>query len=511
MLRPVVLLLLWLPSVVCISSARAQQAVPGIFEGQCDVGHVALKGSAGWDPREQVYTLQGAGTNMWFGHDEFHFVWKKLKGDFIVRTNAAFIGKGVEVHRKLGWMVRSSLDSSATHINAVVHGDGLTSLQFRRTPGGLTEEKRSALTAAGVIQLERRGNTYIMSVARAGDTFVTEQLDSLDLGQEVYVGLFVCSHNPAVLEKAVFHNVRIVVPANPGFVPYRDYIGSTIELLDPFTATSRIIYQSPVSLQAPNWMRNGKSLIYNSGGLLYQLDTAWGKMPVLINTGAASHNNNDHVISFDGKQLGISNHSPADKNVSIVYVLPISGGEPRRITKTGPSYLHSWSPDGQYLLYTAQRNNDFDIYKIPAAGGEEIRLTTAPGLDDGSEYSPDGKYIYFNSARSGLMQLWRMKPDGSGQEQLTSDGFNNWFPHVSPDGKWVVFISFPKEVSPDDHPFYKQVYLRIMPAGGGPSKVVAYLYGGQGTINTPSWSPDSRQLAFISNTQLLFDVFPKGK
>ncbi|RYY09405.1 MAG: biopolymer transporter TolR, partial [Cytophagaceae bacterium] len=134
-------------------------------------------------------------------------------------------------------------------------------------------------------------------------------------------------------------------------------------------------------------------------------------------------------------------------------------------------------------------------------GGREVRLTTAPGLDDGPEYSPDGQYIYFNSVRTGTMQIWRMRPDGSEQQPLTSGEFNDWFPHVSPDGKWLVFLSFLKdEVAAGDHPFYKHVYLRLMPVGGGPARVIAYVYGGQGTINTPSWSPDSKRVAFISNS-----------
>ena len=496
---------------IVVNSARAQTDAVGIFDGQCDVGNTALKGGAVWRPGTQDYIIEGAGVNMWFGHDEFHFAWKKLKGDFILRAQAAFVGKGVETHRKFGWMVRSSLDSSATHVNAVVHGDGLTSLQFRKTVGGTTEEKKSALTGVEVVQLERRGNRYIMSVARTGDTLVSEQLDGLELGDEVYVGLFVCSHNPAVMEKAVFRNVRMIVPAKAGFIPYRDYIGSNIEVMDMANGNSSILYQSPRSLQAPNWTHDGQSLVYNSEGLLYRLPLTPGAAPAVINTGFANRNNNDHVLSFDGKQIGISHQPPAEKSASIVYVLPLGGGEPRRITKTGPSYLHGWSPDGQWLLFTGQRNNDFDIYKIPVNGGDEVRLTTAPGLDDGSEFSPDGKYIYFNSARTGTMQVWRMKPDGSGQEQITNDAFNNWFPHVSPDGKWVVYISFPHDISPDDHPFYKHVYLRLMPAGGGATKVIAYVYGGQGSINTPSWSPDSKRIAFVSNTQLLFDTFPVGK
>jgi Tol biopolymer transport system component len=215
------------------------------------------------------------------------------------------------------------------------------------------------------------------------------------------------------------------------------------------------------------------------------------------------------VLSFDGKWLAVSN---GEKYGSIGYVVPVDGGEARKITPTGPSYMHGWSPDGKDIVFCGDRNGEFDVYKIPSAGGKEVRLTTAPGLDDGPEYTPDGKYIYFCSVRTGLMQVWRMKPDGSEQTQITNDDYDNWFPHVSPDGKWIVFITFNKdEVAPGDHPFYKHVYLRVMPVGGGPIKVVAYLYGGQGTINTPSWSPDSKHIAFVSNTKLLFPVFPIAK
>jgi Tol biopolymer transport system component len=139
---------------------------------------------------------------------------------------------------------------------------------------------------------------------------------------------------------------------------------------------------------------------------------------------------------------------------------------------------------------------------MPSGGGEEVRLTDSAGLNDGPEYTPDGRFIYFNSSRAGRMQLWRMKPDGTDQEQLTNDEFNNWFPHISPDGKWIAFISFPKEIDPADHPYYKHVYLRLMPVEGGTPKVIAYVYGGQGTMNVPSWSPESKRLAFVSNSDL---------
>ncbi|HEY6327738.1 MAG TPA: biopolymer transporter TolR, partial [Blastocatellia bacterium] len=296
-------------------------------------------------------------------------------------------------------------------------------------------------------------------------------------------------------------DVRITVPAADNFVPYRDYIGSNLELMNVATGARTVIYRVPDSLQAPNWTRDGKTLIYNRNGRLYRFDLAAGKSEA-IDTGDATNNNNDHVLSFDGKMLGISNQSKEEDNRSKVYVVPIQGGSPRKVTPLGPSYLHGWSPDGKFLVYTAQRNGEFDIYKVPVGGGMEQQLTTAKGLDDGPEYSPDGKFIYFNSNRTGKMQLWRMKPDGSNEEQITDDEYNNWFPHISPDGKWIVYISFPASVDPGDHPFYKRVYLRLMPVSGGPSRVIAYVYGGQGTINVPSWSPDSKKIAFVSNTAM---------
>jgi Tol biopolymer transport system component len=200
--------------------------------------------------------------------------------------------------------------------------------------------------------------------------------------------------------------------------------------------------------------------------------------------------------------IGISHHSIDDHQQSVVYFLPVTGGNPKRVTTKSPSYLHGWSSDNKYLIYTGVRNDQFNIYKIPLEGGEEIQLTHATGLNDGSEYTPDGKFIYFNSTRTGTMQIWRMKPDGSEQEQITFDTLNNWFPHISPDGKSIVFITFLSDVKPTDHPFYKHVYLRLMPVTGGAPTVIAYLYGGQGTINVPSWSPDSKKIAFVSNSEL---------
>lgn len=474
----------------------------GIFESHGDVGAVLHPGAALYDSKTGDYRLTGSGANIWAATDEFQFAWRKLKGNFILQARARLTGKGVDPHRKLGWMVRKTLQGNSPSVNATVHGDGLTSLQYRETAAGEMKEKKFETGGHDIIQLERRGNTYLMSAAHNGELFQVQEVEAVDLGDEVYVGLFVCAHNKDRVETGVFDNVRIVVPAKETLVAYREYIGSNIELYEMATGKRKTVYSEKGSLQAPNWTRDGKSLLYNSEGLIYKLDLQTRKA-VVLNTGEVKNNNNDHVLSFDGKMLGLSSASPDKKYNSVVYTVAAGGGTPQQITPTGPSYLHGWSPDKKFLVFTGQRNGDFDIYRVPAGGGEEVRLTTTPGLDDGPEYSPDGKYIYFNSVRSGRMQIWRMRPDGTEQTQLTNDTLNNWFPHLSPDNKTIVFLSFGNDVKPDDHPFYKHVYLRTVPVSGGRPTVLAYLYGGQGTINTPSWSPDSKQFAFVSNSDLL--------
>lgn len=271
-------------------------------------------------------------------------------------------------------------------------------------------------------------------------------------------------------------------------------VESTLETIGVKTFDRKVVLQLPTRIEAPNWTPDGKTLIYNSNGLLYRIPVEGGS-PQVIPTGFAKRINNDHGISPDGKQLVISDGTETGK--SLIYTLPMEGGTPEKITAAGPSYWHGWSPDGKTLAYCAERNGNYDIYTIPATGGEETRLTDAPLLDDGPDYAPDGSYIYFNSERTGTMQLWRMRPDGSEQEQLTTDAYNDWFPHPSPDGKWLVFVSFGTDVPAGSHPPNKQVRLRLMDLETRKITVMAELFGGQGTINVPSWSPDSERLAFV--------------
>jgi Tol biopolymer transport system component len=480
-------------------SIQAQQMFKK-YSGQ-DIGNPKLKGSYQFDEKLQKFTLSGAGYNLWFDRDEFYFVSQEVEGDFIISANLKFMGDGTNPHRKIGLMIRNSNAEDAVYMDGAVHGDGLTSLQYREKAGAETLEKAmEKKEIPDFVQLERKGDEFVFRISKGGNPLVEVAKVKLEMPGSVLAGMFIGSHDVDVLEKAEFWNVRIEKPAAEGLDGYKNLSPSRLEILNVETGFREVIYETETHIEAPNWSRNGKFLIYNSAGKLYKFNLKDSKISE-INTGDIVANNNDHGISFDGKMLAISSSARVENgNSSIIFTVPINGGAPTRITPLGPSYWHGWSPDGKWLTYCAERNGNYDVYKIPAKGGNEIRLTTAEGLDDGPEFSPDGKYIYFNSTRTGMMQIWRMKPDGTAQEQITFDNFQNWFAHPSPDGKQMIIISYPPEVPATSHPHNQRVMLRLLPVDGGKIKVAAFLYGGQGTINVPSWSPDSKRVAFVSYT-----------
>nr|WP_319509996.1 hypothetical protein [uncultured Draconibacterium sp.] len=253
-------------------------------------------------------------------------------------------------------------------------------------------------------------------------------------------------------------------------------------------------------LEAPNWHRDNY-LILNSYGRLTTLDLETKELK-LLNTGHAIDLNNDHGLSPDHKSIAISNFDQRgasfDSFVSSIYVLPVEGGEPRKVSSEKICFWHGWSPDGKTLAYTGLMDGDFDIYTIDINGGPATQLTNTKGLDDGPDYSYDGKYIYFNSYRTGHMQIWRMLADGSNPEQLTFDEHSNWFAHPSPDNKWIVYIAYIHDQE-QNHLFGKEVKLRLMNLETKEiTDLTPVFYGGQGTINVPSWSPDSKKIAFVS-------------
>ena len=482
-------------ALVTVAALCGQTAPLGIFEQRGDVGAVLHPGAVQYDAAKQTYTITGSGDNMWAAADAFQFVWKKMSGDVNLSADISFANSTGDPHKKGVLMIRQTLDTDSPYVDVALHNVGLTSLQARETKGVATHEVESAVSAPKRVGILKRGDDFYMFVSgedgrlhMAGGSF------KVPLTGTFYVGLGVCAHNKDVSETATFSNVSLSTPPAPA-PNAKPTLYSAVETITVTSTDRKVTYVSPERLEAPNWTPDGKSLIFNGNGHILRVAVDGGK-PEIIDTGFANRANNDHGISPDGTTLAISDQSQGERK-SIVYTVPIGGGTPKRITQSpSASYFHGWSPDGKTLAFVGDRNGNLDIYTIAAAGGEETRLTTAEGLDDGPEYSPDGQYIYFNSERTGSMQIWRMKPDGSGQEQLTSDGLNNWFPHVSPNGRQIVFLSYEKDVT--GHPADKDVSLRIMNLSDKRITVLTKLFGGQGTINVPSWSADSRRLAFVS-------------
>ena len=458
----------------------------GLFEDHGDVGEVGAPGGATFE--DDRYRVTGSGANMWFDRDAFHFVWQRVTGDMALAATVDFEGEGADPHRKACLVVRAGLGADAVYADVALHGDGLTSLQFRTTTGAATHEVRSHRIAPHRIEIRRRGRT----VSTLVDGEPAGGAVQLDLPEEYWIGLGVCSHAAGVAETAVFSDV-VLQPLEDG--PTRLF--STIETIDVASTDRSTVAVLDRWVEAPNWTADDK-LIVNGEGLLYSVPVAGGDLTP-IDTGSATACNNDHGISPDGTRIVISDQSAAD-GLSVISTLPIGGGQPVRVTASAPSYWHGWSPDGSTLAFCAERDGAFGIFTVPVDGGEERRLTTAVHLDDGPDYSPDGEWIYFNSDRTGLMQIHRVRPDGTDLERVVESGTGDWFPHVSPDGRWMVHLAYAPVV--EGHPRDQEVALVLTDRSDGSSQVIAELFGGQGTINVPSWSPDSTRFAFVSYAYL---------
>jgi Tol biopolymer transport system component len=519
-------------ALVTALPAQTGNSPLGIFEAQQDVGANPMPGAATFDAATGEYRVTGGGANIWAATDAFHFVWTRVTGNVDFSADVQFVGAGVVAHRKAVLMVRRDLTPDSQYADVALHGDGLTSLQFRTSAGGGTGEIRSSVNAPIHIRLVRFGNSFTAYAGRPGEELAATASQELNgLVDTVYVGLGVCSHDAGVLETAIFSNVRLNNLSGrigPGSSmrnmnnPQPPHFRSKIAIYDLAAHSTRIVYQADQVIEAPNWSRDGKFLLINTEGHLYRLPLESAGEPKIeqISLGLGGYIcNNDHDLSRDGKWLAfsassvsspkwvmLSSSGPASHQ-SQVYLAKANGSGAHLMTPAAPSYFHGWSPDGKWLAFVGQREGGaFHLYRVSAAGSAEQQLTTQGTYDDGPEYTPDSKWIYFNSNRSGSWRVWRMPTDGAGPgdakaEQVTSDDWEDWFPHFSPDGKHLLVFSFPKGTTTHNDRM-EGVALRLMRAPGNklkPAKpeILLRFFGGQGTINVNSWSPDSRQFAFV--------------
>jgi len=278
--------------------------------------------------------------------------------------------------------------------------------------------------------------------------------------------------------------------------------------------TAKTVFTIDGEWHAPNWTPDGKYVISDMGGDLYRITVSGAQAGKAekINLTQKMNATNDHALSWDGRQIAITGitppmpakiRTPADIHNSL-FIMNLDGRNAREVHL---GWLHGWSPDGNYVVYTQYNGDNFDLYRINTDGTGELLLTTNKALDDGPEYSADGKWIYFCSNRSGKFDGWRMPAGGAGPdeklaEKITlSNDTQDWFPHVSPDGKWLYTISYPM-----DHPDHTWIgdgmkikLLRLengVAAKGAELTTVRTFFGGQGSGNTGGWAPDSKKFAW---------------
>ncbi|MCX6629544.1 MAG: hypothetical protein NTW28_18150, partial [Candidatus Solibacter sp.] len=356
-----------------VAAILAAQSL-GPFEDHGDVGETPQKGKAEFSGGE--YRITGGGANVWGTVDAFHYVWKKMSGDVALTADVSFVGKGAVAHRKVTLMIRQSLDPGSAYAGAALHGDGLTSLQFRPTAGAATKEVKQAamsdLTAPVRLRIERRGDNFTMSAGKAGEPLTSTGPAATALTGPVYVGFAVCSHDANVLETAVMSNVTMqaLPPAAANRPPAQRY-RSKMAIYDLRDKSIKTIYEADQVFEAPNWALDGKHLIFNTGGRLYRLPVDVAKpTPELINIDATLRLNNDHAPSPDGKLIGFSASTQASRG-SQVYVANADGSGVRVVASAVPSYFHGWSPDGKYLAYVYSHPGpnggpaNYDIFRVP--------------------------------------------------------------------------------------------------------------------------------------------------
>jgi TolB protein len=495
---------------VCAAGAQntspAATANLGIFEAQSDVGSVTPPGKLAYDAATRVYTLDSSGANLWVAKDDFHFVWKKVSGDLSLTADIQFPATpaGASPHRKALLMFRQTLDSDAVYADAALHGNGETALQYRTARGDTTQDIEFNSGPPKTLRLEKRGDIVTLFISQHGEPLHQAGASiKLRLDEPFYAGLGVCAHNKDVVERATFANVELK-PLAPPPTSAKPVLFSSLQTIaiDPNARVSKVVLTEGNNIQAPNWTRDGKSLIFTRDGNLWTIPLEGGDAKA-INLDNVSGCTGSHGLSPDGKWLAatcVKGPQPGPR----IYIFPSAGGVPRMLTENPNSWFHSWSPDGKTIAFTRPNQGSLNVYVIPADGGPETALTTGTGISDDPDYSPDGKYIYFNSDRTGSMEIWRMRADGSQPEQVTFDGLNSWTPHPSPDGESIVILSYGKGVS--GHPANKDVTLRIVNAKDGKIRALVKIVGGNGTDNVPNWAPDGKHFAFVG-----FQSLPEGE
>jgi TolB protein len=487
--------------LISLSLVRAASGQSlGLFEDQSDVGSVSPPGTAHYDLNTGVYRITSSGADLWFTQDGFHYLWKKASGDIALAADIDFPVKtgAHNEHRKAILIFRQTLDADSAYVDVAQHGSGLTGLQFRAAKGDSTQSIELNIDTPSRVRLEKRGDTFTMFVSLHGEPMhPSGAAIKMHLDPPFYAGIGLSSHDVKTVETATFSHLEYEQLAPPAAAPALA-LYSTLQALMVDSHRATIVYAARARAQAPNWSHDGRSIVFNQDGRLYSVSADGKGTAQAINTGSATDCSGSHGFSPDGTWLAISCSMPGMSGRHLA-ILPSTGGALRVLT-TDVGYFHSWSPDGKRILFTRSSGGANNIYAIPIDGGQETALTSGTGISDDPDFSPDGAYVYFNTDRWGGMQIARMKPDGSQVEQMTFDSFRNWTPHPSPDGKSIVFLSYNPGVT--THASDQEITLRIISTADHKIGVLTHVIGGNGSMNVQNWSPDSKNVAFVSYQML---------
>ena len=213
-MKKIALLMLGL---ACTGPAQTAGSL-GIFEGASDVGTPSHKGSVVYDAVRKEYRVTGGGENMWAARDDFFFLWRKVTGDVAITANLRIVSDGAP-HRKAVLVIRKDLEPGAVYADAVVHGNGLTALQWREKADDVTRTVHFPVEGPTRLRLERRRNVITLFAGKEGGALTEMGNTEMAPFGPMYAGLGVCAHDDKAETTAVFSDVSVEVLAPPPPAP----------------------------------------------------------------------------------------------------------------------------------------------------------------------------------------------------------------------------------------------------------------------------------------------------
>jgi hypothetical protein len=352
----------------------------GAFTQMSDVGIVSRTVDARFDSAGGAYVIGAGGENIWGTHDAFGYVSKETRGDLTLAARVELQGQSPQGHRKAGVMFRQSLAHDAVYADVVVHGDGLTSLQYRAVAGGETREIQCAQKSPAAVRLEKRGEYIQVSLQNGLGTFEPSGcFVRIALRGIFYAGLVVCAHDPGAYETAHFKHVGLGVPAaRPELPTY------AIEMVSPGSPSRRVLFHWNSKLEAPSFTAGGDAICFRSDGRLQRLELGHEEAVDVTTENAGACAVAPIGIPAEDKLEGFSKSGPAwlprlspdrsrvasiffkgrgrmgrpDPGDYLLRVGALDGGAPEELAnfygEPGTLGTAPWSPDGKQLVFVSR-------------------------------------------------------------------------------------------------------------------------------------------------------------